>query len=193
MRPLATAYMLDEGSDWQGIYAGHARPSTVHAIRFSDGSEWDTINGWRKDTIPQKEDPTVWDKYGVKRTLSYERLRREFSSMNEREWALQLSKMTLSFDETRPGSTPPTSAPSHRLFESDMPTAGGLFEDAAAKLLEALDQMSKSFSSSGLSLTMDLGRLNCTYEAKPPTAVTDSPIGSDQWWDESILGPRPKR
>lgn len=45
-KPKPVAFALTEGSEWQPwIKSVNAR--AVHAIRFEDGSEFDTVNGWR--------------------------------------------------------------------------------------------------------------------------------------------------
>lgn len=45
-RPVATAFTEYEGGTWQP-WAPGSDISRVHALRFADGSVWDTYNGWR--------------------------------------------------------------------------------------------------------------------------------------------------
>ena len=57
MRPRATHITTCEGGDWLPFDTyNHFHWKYVHSIRFSDGSEWDCINGWRQDTLP-KDNP----------------------------------------------------------------------------------------------------------------------------------------
>lgn len=51
-RPRTTHYTRWEGGDWHPFVEGEGGrlfgPSgTIHSLRFADGSEWDTVNGWR--------------------------------------------------------------------------------------------------------------------------------------------------
>ena len=50
-KPEATHVTFYEGGAWEPFPCKHlnACPGIlVHSIRFSDGSEWDAYNGWRK-------------------------------------------------------------------------------------------------------------------------------------------------
>jgi hypothetical protein len=46
-RPTVVAVTTEEGGDWKPVRNGKPGYNTVHAIMFSDGSVWDTRNGWR--------------------------------------------------------------------------------------------------------------------------------------------------
>ena len=43
--PIAVAVLAKEGREW--IPFDSFEGKLVHAIRFSDGSIWDAVNGWR--------------------------------------------------------------------------------------------------------------------------------------------------
>lgn len=56
MKPEATHVTTREGGEWIEFFSLTRRdklnlepinPTTVHSIRFEDGSVWDTVNGWR--------------------------------------------------------------------------------------------------------------------------------------------------
>jgi hypothetical protein len=46
MKPMTTHITEHEGGKW--VPFEEFRGRAVHSIRFSDGDEWDAINGWRK-------------------------------------------------------------------------------------------------------------------------------------------------
>lgn len=49
-KPETVAVTFYEGGEWEPFpIQGHvAGDRLVHSIRFDDGSEWDTFNGWRR-------------------------------------------------------------------------------------------------------------------------------------------------
>jgi hypothetical protein len=67
MKPIITHVLETEGGTWMKWPPNHTVLSTVYAIRFADGSEWDCLQGWRPQLV----------------TVNREKLRREFSSMSE--------------------------------------------------------------------------------------------------------------
>ena len=50
-RSRTTHVLLTEGGEWIAWVNGYPKvsPATVHAIKFEDGSIWDTANGWRPE------------------------------------------------------------------------------------------------------------------------------------------------
>jgi hypothetical protein len=48
-KPKTVAVTLAEGGDWHAFPLGRrfGPGKQVHSIKFSDGSEWDAVNGWR--------------------------------------------------------------------------------------------------------------------------------------------------
>lgn len=55
--PRATHVLLEEGGKWEPWKEGSA-VGLVHGIRFSDGSVWDTVNGWRFGVADAKDETT---------------------------------------------------------------------------------------------------------------------------------------
>ena len=49
-RPEPVAYNNIEGGNWIPWSNIQTSTSVIHAIRFSDGSVLDVVNGWRKNT-----------------------------------------------------------------------------------------------------------------------------------------------
>lgn len=51
-RPEPVAYVIKEGDGWlEWVNWPTNKSKTAHAIKFSDGSIFDMVNGWRKNTI----------------------------------------------------------------------------------------------------------------------------------------------
>lgn len=46
-KPETVAVTFDEGEEWQPFPIQGSHHGHVHAIKFEDGSVWDTSNGWR--------------------------------------------------------------------------------------------------------------------------------------------------
>lgn len=44
MKPKTIAVSETEGGEWRPFPSG----STIHAIKFDDGSIWDAVSGWRR-------------------------------------------------------------------------------------------------------------------------------------------------
>lgn len=58
MRPDITHYSVRQGERWFSFdprYQDFDDPVAIHSLRFSDGSEWNAVNGWRTDTLPEKD------------------------------------------------------------------------------------------------------------------------------------------
>lgn len=58
-RPNPVAVAADEGGEWlpwQTFWESRGRnPVAVHAIKFEDGSVFDTVNGWRLNSLPESQ------------------------------------------------------------------------------------------------------------------------------------------
>ena len=52
-----THVTLREGGNWIP-WTPDGNFETVHSIRFDDGSVWDTVNGWRPNTMPEEPKKT---------------------------------------------------------------------------------------------------------------------------------------
>ena len=58
-KPATVAIAEREGGQW--LPFPHRTVQRVHAIRFSDGSVWDAINGWRQPAFDDRAHTSEMD------------------------------------------------------------------------------------------------------------------------------------
>jgi hypothetical protein len=148
MRPNPIAYTTEEGGHWRSWLRPNPT-NTIHALRFSDGSEFDAVNGWREDTIPPEDQ---WPQ------TTLERWRRELEYYVTPGTAERIIS-----DAGLPGPTAPTSTPSSApSSESATPTAGSSSVPPAVILSEALSRLLSLPPWCKWSLSVDYERSNTT-------------------------------
>lgn len=166
MRPKATQYTVEEGGDWR-TFNDRISPRAVHSLRFSDGSEWDTVNGWRKNTTPIVPDRLRVFKALYDTLLINHGMSAETEVMKRAAEALQW----MEFGATPLGpteTTPEPKEPHHSESASQTAsTSSSLPEDILLAALKVLSELPISFS---WSLHADSGRQNFSYEVSPPIA-----------------------
>jgi hypothetical protein len=169
MRPQPTAYTKAEGGMW--LPWKRRASNLVHAIRFSDGSELDCINGWRPHTTPEEGGPTTWPNI----LNLWDQETKTTHQLHGKQTAVDYALKRLSAAPL-PGPTAPTSTPSGAPSSaSDTPTASTSSAPPAVILSEALSRLLHLPPWCKWSLSVDFERSNTTSFKMTSVPAAPSP------------------